>query len=72
MASLIQMMGEPIRDPDWTDALEAFTQATKARDKAAGALERAEQLMQQREGELRAVYERLTSPSAPGGTGTKE
>jgi hypothetical protein len=60
MTSVIAMMGEPLRDPDWTDALEAYVQSAKARDKAGRAFDEAEHALQQREAELRTVYDRLT------------
>lgn len=64
MASLLQMMGCRSLNQDWLDALEAYVEADKAREKAERAFERADRLARQCEGELRAVYERLSGEAA--------
>lgn len=63
MTSVLKMMGIPDpgrTHPDWLAALEAYVAACEARDKAAGTFDKAEHALQQREAEMRAVYERLT------------
>jgi hypothetical protein len=58
--TVLQMMASPPRDPDFNDALAAWIEADKAVDKTRQAFERAERVAEQREAELRAIYERLT------------
>lgn len=64
MISVVKMMGglpaPNSTHPDWLAALEAYVAACTARDKAARAFDAAEHALQQRETEMRAVYERLT------------
>lgn len=64
---LLEMMGLSTVHPDWLNALEAYVAACEARDKAAAAFDKAEHRLQQREAEMRAVYERLTGEGKAGG-----
>lgn len=64
--SLLTMMANAPRGPEWSGALEAWIAADKARDKARQAFEQAEQAALEREAELRAVYLRLASKEPPG------
>jgi len=64
--SLLEMMLDQPRHPDWTEALDAYVTADRACEKACAAFEKAAQVVQQREAELRAVYERLTEEADDG------
>ena len=60
MDSFLKMINEAGSDPDFNDALTAFIEADKAREKARKAFERADRLADQREADLRAIYKHLT------------
>jgi hypothetical protein len=65
--AMLEMLRSPHRtDPDFNDALAAWVEADKAVDKARKAFEKAERVAEQREAELRAVYERLTGEGQDG------
>ncbi len=66
-ASVVKMMFLSTVHPDWLNALEAYVAACEARDKAAAVFDKAEHRLQQREAEMRAVYERLTAEEKAGG-----
>ena len=58
-ATVLHMVSNGPRHPDFADALEAYVTADKACEKARQAFEKADQAVQRREAELRAIYERL-------------
>ncbi len=66
--SLIDMMARAPRHPDFANAVEAYVAAAKALEKAHQAFEQADQVVQQREAELRSVYERLVGVTPEGGS----
>lgn len=73
MSTLLKMLSQPPHHPDWTDALEAYVQADKVRERAREAFEKADEVAQQRETELRAIFDRLTDrEAAPTGAGQGE
>lgn len=57
--AMLQEMG--YHDDDWNAAADAYVKACKTRDKAFAAYEAAERVMQQREAEMRALYDHLTA-----------
>ena len=67
--SILAVLNEAPCPPDFTDALEAYTQAVKASDRAREKFEQADRIAQQREDELRAVVDRLKAEEA-GDAGT--
>lgn len=63
-AAVARMAQSDVRlHPDFLAAMEAFVASDEAEEKARHAHHRALDLLQRREAELRAVYERLTGSS---------
>jgi hypothetical protein len=63
--SLLAILGDPVSTgPDFADALETYVEADRARQAVERELERAQQKVQERETELRAIYARLKQERA--------